>query len=250
MTPIVLAASLAAALAGDRIRELSDRADALLDRLYADPGNDGILSEAGVLRDEALAAGATGVAEKIQGQISGHRPASLDERHLYVRILLSRGRVAEAERDLRDLLRGIPTDCAGHRMLAELLRSRGDPRGAIAVHEAHLREHPDEAGPVHDVAALSLWDLRDPVAAREGAARMRAAAGGSRASPSVAAWLRENAAGIEEGAAALERDRAAALAAEERALRLSLLAAAAVAAALAAAYRLTVRTEPDPNYPT
>ena len=239
MSGLFVAALLATAPLQDPVRAFSDRADELLDRLYADPADDRLLAEVRRLRDESLAAGATGVAEKLQGQVVYHRPASLPDRILHARILRARGRDAEAERDLRALVKDFPTDCTAHRMLADLFRANGDPRAAIAVHEAHLKEHPDEAAAVHDAAATALWDLRDPVAARTWAARMRTAAEAKRATTATAAWLRDNAAGIEEGAATLERDRAAVAAAESRAMNLALWAAVGAAAALGAAFRLT-----------
>jgi len=241
VTGLLLAALLLAA--EDPVRALSDRADALLESLYGSPGDAGILADAARLRGECLAAGATGVAEKLQGQIVYHRPQSLPDRHLYQRILVARGRIAEARKDLRDLVREMPSDCRAHQRLAALLEAEGDAAGAAEVHEAHLREHPGEAGPLSALGRLALWQLRDAERARAAAARLRAAAEGDRASPRDAAWMRGEASFLEEEAGRMERDRASVAAAEARVETWLGIASAVFAALLAGAF---VATRPSP----
>jgi hypothetical protein len=240
------AAPAPAAPAEDPVRALSDRADSLVERLYAAPGDAALLAEAAALREEALAAGATGVAERVQGQLVYVRPQSRKDRLLYARILRSRGRVREAVKDLRAHLVETPSDCDGYGLLAEILRSEGDHAGAAEVHEAHLREHRDEARPFSALGRLVLWSLRDEARTRAVAGRMRAAADGPEASPRTAPFLRGEAAFLEAEADRLVADRAAVLAAEGRADLLLAGALAGFAALLAAAF---VATRPRPGGP-
>jgi hypothetical protein len=217
------------------------RADELMDRLYADHGNEALLREAEGLLAECLASGNHRTAEYVAGQIVYHRPASLADRHRYVRILLAKGERAAAEKDLRALIRERPTDCAAHGMLADLLRVTGRYREAMEVHAAHLREHSGDAAALDARATIAIWDLRDAAAVREGTARMREAAAAPGTPAATAEWLRSRAAYLDEQAARMDKEGATLRAAESRVD--GLLAGAVVAAviALAGALHLTGR---------
>jgi predicted Zn-dependent protease len=225
-----------AAMAADDAAVQAERAEALMDRLYANHGDAALLKEADALVRECLDSGNYRTAEFVAGQVVYHRPNRLEDRHLYQRILIAKGDRAQAEKDLRDSLRERPSDCASYAMLADLLREGGRSRDAVAVHEAHLREHANEAGALYAISDLAIRDLRDHGLARDAARRMRAAAGAAGVPPRTAEWFRRNADLVEADVARLEKDRDALRAAEGRVaglLRLSLAAAALALAGLA-----------------
>jgi predicted Zn-dependent protease len=178
-----------------------------MDRLYADHGNEGIHAEARALVAECLRAGNHGTAEYVQGQLVAHRPDDLAARHLYVRILLASGKRAAAEKDLRELLVERPSDGPAYEMLAALRRASGDPRGAMEVFGARLREHAGQAGALVARASIALWDLRDTAAARGEAAAMEAAAARPGSDPDVAAHLRAQASWVRGECDRMERER-------------------------------------------
>jgi hypothetical protein len=218
------------------------RAEALMDRLQegrGDPGSAGdreaVLREARVLVAECLEIGNYRTAEYVAGQIAAHHPDLLEAEHRYAKILVARGERAKAERDLREHLKARPTDCTAYGLLAGLLESEGRAGDVLEVHEAHLREHPGDAGALYERARLTLWTVRDPAAARREIARMREAAGRPGADGGQARFLRENAGILEQEAARMEADRGTLRAAERRLDRLLWAAVAGFALLLAAA---------------
>jgi hypothetical protein len=199
------------------------RAEDLMDRLYAGHGNpaaaaetEALLREAETLVGECLESGNYRTAEFVAGQVALHHPDRLDAERRYARILIARGEKGRAEKDLRTHLKERPSDCTAYGLLAGLLEGDGRYRDAMDVHEAHLREHGGEAGPLYSRASLALWGLRDPAAARLETARMREAADRPGTPPGTADFLRENAAGIEKAAGRLEGDRVVLRAAEAK----------------------------------
>lgn len=219
-----------AAAAADDAAAQAERAQALMDRLYADHGNAALLREADALVRECLASGNYRTAEFVSGQVVYHRPDRLDDRRLFQRILIAKGDRAQAEKDLRESVAERPSDCGSYAMLADLLRDDGRVRDAVAVHEAHLREHAHEAAPLYAIADLALRDLRDQGLARDATRRMRAAADSPNVPRATADWFRRNADLLDGDVVRLEKDRVALAAAErrvDRLLKFSLLAAAA-----------------------
>ncbi len=238
-----LAAAAPAAGAGEDLDSLvaeeTRRADELMILLHDHPGDPEVLAAATALRERCLRSGNHRSAEFVAGPLSLARPESLEDRHRYVDILVVRGKRAEAERELRSLVRDRPSDCTAHSFLADLLLGAGDGAGAREAHAAHLREHAREAGPLRARAAIALLDMRDPALCRESVAEMRAAAADPSTPPATAEWLAENAGILEGEAAAAERDGEALRA---RASSLDGWLAAAFAAgllALAGAFRLS-----------
>lgn len=215
------------------------RADDLLSALMRDEGNPDLLRRVVALREECLEAGNHRTAGLLAGQVVARRPASLYDRHRYVRVLLAQGLREKARRDLEELLREVPSDCAAYRMLANLLASTGDVRGAMEVHARHLREHAAEAEPLHARAVLALRELGDYPAAREAMRAMRAGAEAPGTAPRTAAFLKRSAADLEEEAADAERQAEALREHARRLDRWLVVAFAAALAALAAAFRST-----------
>jgi tetratricopeptide (TPR) repeat protein len=203
------------------------RAEELMDRLYAGHGDpdaaperEALLRQARVLVAECLEAGNYRTAEFVAGQIASHHPDLLEAEHRYASILIARGERERAEKDLREHLKARPSDCSGYGLLAGLLETQGRVRDAMDVHEAHLREHANEAGPLHSRAWMALWGLRDVALARGETARMRRAAGEPGVPAATARFLRENADLLDEQAKRMESDRAALGDAEARVDRL------------------------------
>jgi predicted Zn-dependent protease len=211
--PVVAAALLAstspaAAQSLDPVHEeQAKRAQDVTDRMESGNRTSGDLAAARALREECLASGNHRSAEFLAGRITANFPTQVRDRHRFVDILLARGKTAQAEQDLRDLLKERPSDCIAYGMLAELLAVQGQFGRAMEIHAAHLNEHAGEAGPLYGRAHIALWSLRDGPLAREAAAAMVRAAKGPSLPKETADFLVANAARILEGAERLERDR-------------------------------------------
>jgi hypothetical protein len=172
-------------------------ADGIMDRFEAAPRDPAVIRDAEALVDACLEAGNYRTAEFVAGHLVVQSPDRLRERHRYLRILVARGDAEQAERELRLHLRERPSDCAGYGLLAGFLGSSARWREAIAVHEAHLKEHPGDAGALRAAASILVHDLREGAEGRRAVARMRAEAERPGVPPRTASFLAANAEALE-----------------------------------------------------
>jgi len=240
---LLASAAHAAPASSDSLAEIhagqAREAEGLMTALYEDHRNEALLHRADRLVEECIDVANYRTAKFVSGQLVYHFPASLEERHRFLRILMARGDYEEAERDLRTLMKERPSDGESYATLAWLFASRGDFRRCLEVHEARLKEHPGDAATLDARARILLWDLRDFEGARREVGRMREAAARPGIPKPLRDWLLADAGDIEASTDRLEKERGLMLRSEGR-LRNSLRAAlAASALALAAAFWVT-----------